>query len=156
MAAAWWSITLTERQSDERDLISIVVETLAFVIVVLAGIWLVGLAAGAFFKPNGVKEFFDKFASSAFAHFVEMFLRLVAGASFIIYAPHMTFSTVFKAFGWLLIGTTAVLIFVPWKLHRKFADRSLPIVTDRMWLFGLFALLVGFAILSSLLIGQGS
>lgn len=102
--------------------------TLAAVIVVLAGAWLCGLASFAFARPDVVKHFFGKFASSAFTHFLEMSLRLVIGAAFVIYAPQMKFSLVFTAFGWLLIVTTAVLMFVPWKLHKKFAERSLPMM----------------------------
>ncbi len=95
--------------------------TFAAVIVVVSAIWLVGLAVVAFAKPDVVKEFFGKFASSAFTHFLEMFIRLMVGAAFVIYASQMNFSVVFTAFGWLLIVTTAVLVFVPWKLHRRFA-----------------------------------
>lgn len=129
-------------------------ETLAATVVVLVGIWLIGLSAAAFAKPESVRSFFDKFASSAFAHFVEMSLRLIAGAAFVIYAPHMKFSAVFVAFGWLLIATTAVLTFVPWKLHRKFADRSLPMVTSRMPLFATVSLLCGGLILYAFVSGS--
>lgn len=118
--------------------------TLAPVIVVLAGIWLIGLAIVAFVKPDLVKIFFGNFASSAFTHFLEMFLRLIVGAAFVIYAAEMKFSVVFTAFGWLLIVTTAVLMFVPWKLHRRFADRSLPMVNKWMTLFGFVSFVGGF------------
>lgn len=124
-------------------------ETLSAVTVVLAASWLIGLAVAAIIKPQFVKDFFDKFASSAFTHCFEMFLRLVFGAAFVIYGPQMRFPFVFTAFGWLLIGTTAVLMFVPWKLHRKFADKSLPMVTDRMPLFAVISLLGGAFILYS-------
>lgn len=119
-------------------------------IVVLCAIWLIGLAVVAFVKPNSVKNFFDKFASSAFTHFLEMFLRLLVGAAFVIYAPQMKFAFVFTAFGWLLIVTTAVLIFVPWRLHRKFADRSLPMMYKWMPVFGVVSFLGGVFVLYSL------
>ena len=125
----------------------------ATVTIVLAGIWLIGLAVAAFVRPERVKDFFGKFASSAFAHFFEMFGRLIVGAAFVIYAPQMMFPMVFTAFGWLLIGTTAVLIFVPWKLHRKFADRSLPMVEKWMTLFGAVSFCGGLFLLYSLFFG---
>jgi|CXWL01.1.fsa_nt_gi hypothetical protein len=127
--------------------------TLAAVIVVLAGIWLIGLATVSFAKPESVNHFFDKFASSAFSHFLEMFLRLTVGIAFVIYAPRMKFSVAFTVFGWLLIVTTAVLLFVPWKLHRRFADRSLPMLTSRMTLFWLVSVFGGIFILYSVFLG---
>lgn len=130
--------------------------TLAAVIVVLAGIWLIGLAVAAIAKPDFVKQFFDKFASSAFTHFLEMFLRLIVGAAFVIYSPQMRFSVIFTVFGWLLILTTAVLMFVPWRLHRRFADRSLPMVTSRMMLFAIVSTFGGIIILSSVILGSQS
>ncbi|MEQ1603326.1 MAG: hypothetical protein ABL999_00500 [Pyrinomonadaceae bacterium] len=130
--------------------------TLAVVIVVLAGIWLIGLGAVAIAKPDLVKQFFDKFASSAFTHFLEMFVRIIAGTAFVIYSPQMRFSLVFTVFGWLLILSSVVLSFVPWKLHRRFADRSLPLLTKRMILFALVSLFGGAVILVSLILGPDS
>lgn len=127
--------------------------TLAVGIVVLAGIWLIGLAIIAFAKPDLVKVCFGKFASSAFTHFLEMFLRLIVGAAFVIYAAQMKFSVVFTVFGWILLLTTAVLLFVPWKLHRRFADRSLPMVNKWMTLFGFVSFVGGIFILFSFFLG---
>lgn len=126
------------------------VATSAAVIVMIAGLWLIGLAIVSIAKPDVVKNFFSKFASSGFTHFVEMFLRLVVGAAFVIYAPQMKFAFVFNAFGWLLIVTTAVLMFVPWRLHRKFADRSMPMMYKWMPLFGAVSFLGGIIVLFSL------
>jgi len=119
----------------------------AGIIVVLAALWLIGLAVFALARPKSVENFFDKFASSAFTHFLEMFLRLLVGAAFVTYAPQMKFAFVFTAFGWLLIVTTAVLMIVPWKLHKKFAGRSLPMMYKSMTLFGVVSLLGGVFVL---------
>lgn len=127
--------------------------TLAAVIVVLAAVWLFALATVAFARPDRVKGFFGKFASSAFSHFLETFLRLIVGAAFVIYAPQMKFSVAFTVFGWLLIMTSVVLLFVPWKLHRRFAEWSLPLVTRRMMLFGVVSYFGGIVILFSFFLG---
>ncbi len=130
--------------------------TMAAVLVVVSAVWLIGLAVVAFVRPEVVKGFFGKFASSAFTHFLEMFVRLVVGAAFVIYAAQMKFSVVFTAFGWLLIATTAVLLFVPWKLHRRFADKSLPMVHKWMPAFGVVSLFGGVFILYSFFFGTVS
>lgn len=129
------------------------INTIAAIIIVLAGTWLIGLAGVAVAKPDRVKQFFGKFASSAFIHLFEMFVRIIVGTAFVIYSPQMKFSAVFAGFGWLLILTTAVLLFVPWKLHRRFADRSLPLVTSRMILFALVSCFGGIILLFSFFLG---
>ena len=127
---------------------------LAALIVVLAGVWLIGLAVAAVAVPERVKLFFDKFASSAFTHFLEMFVRIVVGAALVIYSPQMKLPLVFTVFGWVLLVTTVVLLFVPWKVHRRFADRSLPLVARRMVLFAVVSFFGGIIILFSFILGS--
>lgn len=129
---------------------------LAGVTVLVAGLWLIGLAVVTFVKPEAVKAFFGKFASSSLTHLVEMILRLVVGVAFVIYAPQMKFAIVFTAFGWLLIVTTTVLMFVPWKLHKKFADRSLPMMYEWLTVFGVVSFLGGAFIVFSFFFGATS
>lgn len=128
--------------------------TIAFVIIALTGFWMIGLAAVAIGKPDLMKRFFDGFASSARTHFLEMFLRLLVGAAFVVYSPGLRFPTVFSAFGYLLIITTAVLIFVPWKIHRRFAEQSLPIIYRFPIPFALVSFAGGLIILTSLFLGR--
>ena len=125
----------------------------AGVVVLLAAIWLIGLAAVSLVKPERAKDFLRRFADSASTHFLEVFVRLIVGVAFVVYSSHMKFSVVVTGFGWMLILTTVVLFFVPWKLHRRFAERSLPLVTGRMVLFGIVSFLGGFAILFSFFLG---
>ncbi|HMT08531.1 MAG TPA: hypothetical protein PKA82_11050 [Pyrinomonadaceae bacterium] len=115
----------------------------AGLIVLVSGVWLIVLAIMSVARPETVKSFFAKFASSSFAHFLEMFVRLIVGAAFVIYADKMKFPIIFTSFGWLLIVTTAVLTFVPWKLHNKFAERSLPMLYRWMPFFSLVSFLGG-------------
>lgn len=127
--------------------------TFAAVIVVLSGIWLIGLATISFARPNLSKRFLGGFASSAFTHFLEVSIRIIVGTAFVIYSPQMKFSVVFTVFGWVLILTSIVLLFVPWKMHRRFADWSLPMATRSMLLFGFVSYLGGLFILFSLFLG---
>jgi len=130
--------------------------TVSAVIVVLAGIWLIGLAALAFVRPGSAKDFLNAFASSAFTHFFEVFIRIVVGTAFVFYSPQMKFPIVFTVFGWLLISTSVVLLFVPWKLHKRFAEWSLPMVTKRMMIFAFGSFFGGIMILYSFFSGSAT
>lgn len=129
---------------------------LTAVIVVLAGIWLIALATISFARPNLAKRFLGGFASSAFTHFLEVSVRIIVGTAFVLYSPQMKFSVMLALFGWILILTSIVLLFVPWKLHRRFAEWSLPVATRSMLLFGIVSYLGGLFILFSFLLGLGA
>jgi hypothetical protein len=129
-------------------------EFLAMVIVVLAAIYLIGLAAVSFFAPAIAAQFLDRFASSAQAHFTEMAIRLVVGGSLVVNAPRMLFSDAFLLFGWVLVITTIILLLVPWRWHHRFAQKVVAPITRRVWLFGLVSFPLGGVILFAVLSGS--
>lgn len=128
-------------------------EQLSIFAVIVAGIWLIMLGVAAIGTPERARQFLEGFARSAFAHFLEVFIRIVIGAALVIYAPQMKFAPVFSVFGWLLISTSVILVFVPWRSHRRFADLAVPFATARLPLFGLFSLAGGMFILASAYFG---
>ncbi len=126
---------------------------LASVVVLLAGLYLIGLAAVAFVSPARAKSFLSSFAGSARAHYSELLIRLVVGAAFVIFAPEMKFPVIFLVFGWVLIVTTIVLVVLPWRWHHRFASWSVPMATRRMRLLALGALAGGVFVLVSAFLG---
>jgi hypothetical protein len=64
----------------------------------------------------------------------------------------MRFPGFFVVFGWAIIGTTIVLLVLPWRLHQRFAQWSVPRVTRNMPLFALGPLSGGVLVLLSLLL----
>lgn len=124
-------------------------DVLLAVPVLLAGLYLVGLAAVAFISPRRAKLFLSRFASSPFAHFAELCIRLLVGVSLVLYAAQMKFPTVFSVLGWTIIVTTIALFVAPWHWHRRFARWSVPLATRNMALFGLGSLAAGVLLLLS-------
>jgi hypothetical protein len=55
-------------------------------------------------------------------------------------------------FGWVLVGTTLILAFVPWQLHHRFAEWSVPMATRRLPLLGIASIVGGVLLLAALLI----
>lgn len=132
-----------------------VVTTLASALVVLAGLYLLGLAVTGLLWPQKAKAFLSSMASSARAHYFELLVRSVLGVAFILYAPHARFAGVFLLFGWVLIVTTICLLAVPWRWHHRFASWSVPQATRHMRLFALGSLAGSVFVLMSVFLGSG-
>jgi hypothetical protein len=82
-------------------------DTLTFAVVLLAGLYLVGLAAAALLAPSRAAGFLLGFAGTARTHSLELALRGLAGGAFVWRGPQMRFGSVFAGFGWLLVLTSA-------------------------------------------------
>ncbi len=123
------------------------ISVVASAIVVLAAIYLIGLAATAFVAPAYATRFLNGFAGSARAHVTEMVIRITVGCSLLVYAPHMLYQGAFEVFGWLLVISSAILLLLPWRWHQRFAQRVVPPITRRAWLIGIVALPLGGVIL---------
>ncbi len=124
----------------------------AFAAVLVTALYLIVLGAAALHRPDPTKRFLEGFAGSPSVHFLELGLRLVAGAAMLTSAPRMQFSALFAGFGWVLVGTTLVLAIVPWRLHRRFAAWSVPQATRHMPLLGAGAAAAGLFLLVALVV----
>ncbi len=82
------------------------INLLASILVWLTGLYLIGFALIMLLSPARAKRFLGGFASSAFTHYLELGLRLIAGVAILLYAPQMLFSNFFVIFGWILVVTT--------------------------------------------------
>ncbi len=121
--------------------------TLAHVVVVLTALYLIALGIAALFIPSRAARFLGGFAHSAGAHYAELVVRLLVGGAFIVNAPLMQFAEVFNVFGWVLVVTSAVLLAIPWRLHRRFAEKAVPRAMRYVKLVGLASLAFGIFVL---------
>lgn len=95
-------------------------------IVLAAAAYLAALGGSALFRPALATRFLGGFATTQTLHFLELALRIVAGAAFVISAPRLALGDAVAALGWVLVGTSLVLALVPWRLHQRFAAWSVP------------------------------
>ena len=131
-------------------------ETVALIVVLLAGMYLLALGTASLLVPVRASRFLLGFASSRSVHFAELFLRFAAGAGFVLYAPHMLLSDAFNLFGWVLLVTTAGLLVVPWRWHHRFAQRAVPLFTSHVGWVGLVSLAIGGLILWAVVRGNAA
>ncbi len=119
-------------------------------VVALAGAFLVALGAAALLRPPLVKRFLLGFASSCAMHYLELGIRLLVGAAFISAAPSMVGTAIVFWAGWILLVTTGVMFFIPWRVHRAFAQRAVPQALAYLPLLGLASLIAGAFVLWAL------
>lgn len=132
------------------------IESIALVVVVSAGLYLLALGAASLLVPAWAGRFLLGFANSQTVHLLELFLRCVVGAALVVYAPRMFLSGAFHLFGWVLLVTTAGLLILPWRWHQRFARHVVPPVTRHMTSVGLVSLALGGLILAALVRGSAA
>ncbi len=101
-------------------------ESAAFIVVLLFGVYLVALGLILIFAREIGSRFLLGFATSAFTHYLEISLRIVAGAALVLASPKMLFGQFFWAFGWILVISSLVMAVIPWRWHRHFAEKAVP------------------------------
>ncbi len=129
------------------------IELLALAVVVLTGLYFCALAAASLIMPARASRFLLAFASSPRVHYLELLIRLVVGVSLVIHSPRMVVPAAFSLIGWILIVTTACLLLLPWRWHRRFAQRAVPPATRYIAWIGLCSLALGGLILLAVLWG---
>lgn len=118
-------------------------EMLAFIAIVLAAIYLLVLAKVSLFTPAKASTFLLGHAATARLHYLELGIRIVLGVAFVIRARLMVFPEIFIIFGWVLIGTTASLLLIPWQWHRRFTLNAVPHALRHLKLVAICALVFG-------------
>jgi hypothetical protein len=126
---------------------------LALLVILLTGVYFIGLAVVALTVPARATHFLFGFASSAITHYFELSIRIVIGCAFLLRAPQMPFSEAFSIFGWILIITTTCLFLVPWKWHHRFARWAVPHAIRQLKLVAVASLVLGGLVLASALSG---
>ncbi len=131
-------------------------EVLALAVIVAASLYLIVLGVSALIVPAQASRFLLGFAGSLKVHLVELSVRMVVGLALLIYAQQMFAPEVFELLGWMLIATTALLVVLPWRWHRQFAELAVPRAVRYMSLIGPSSLIFGALILAAVIRGSAS
>lgn len=99
---------------------------LALIVVLLAGLYLLGLGTALLLVRSRAEAFLLAFAGSAQAHYSELLIRLLVGVASIQAATALPWSSSFVAFGWILLLTSLPLLLLPWRWHQRFAQQAVP------------------------------
>lgn len=132
------------------------IDALARTLVVLTALYFCVLAMVAWLAPSKANHFLLGFAGSSRIHYLELSIRLLVGAAFVIHAPRMFASNVFNLFGWVLMITTVGLLLLPWRWHHRFAREVVPRAIPYIKAIGIGSLALGGVILASIIRGNAS
>ena len=130
--------------------------SVALLLVLLSGCYLVGLAVLSFLSPERASRFLLSFASSASAHYLELAVRLLVGGAILLSAPHMLFPGAFVIVGWVLVVTTLGLFAVPWRWHHRFAQWGVPHAVANLQLVAVASFSFGGFVIASVVLGSGA
>lgn len=122
------------------------------IIVLAAATYLVVLGGTALFRPALAARFLGGFATTQTLHFLELALRIVAGGAFVMSAPRLALGDAVATLGWVLVGTSLVLAFVPWRLHQRFAAWSVPQALHYLPLIGVASLAGGLGLIAAVVL----
>ena len=121
-------------------------------IVILFGIFLIGVGLLMLLKPVKAREYLKKAGSTNLINYTEITIRMIPAAGLILYSEFSKFPEVFKYFGWFMIGTSVVLYFVPRKLHHRYALKCADyLIPQLIRMTSPFSVIFGIAIIYSVL-----
>jgi uncharacterized membrane protein YfcA len=121
-------------------------------IVILFGVFLIGVGVLMLLTPIKAREYLRKAGSTNFINYFEITIRMIPATGLVIYSEFSKFPEIFKLFGWFMIVTSLVLYFVPRRIHHKFALWAANILTPAyIRLSSPFSIIFGSAIIYSVL-----
>lgn len=119
---------------------------LAKYILIVFGIFLIGVSFLMLFFPSMARETIKKAGSTPVINYMEITLRMIPAACLVLYADYSKFTLIFHWLGWFMLATSLVLYFVPRRMHHQYALKSAEILTPVFmrcisplsFLFGMF------------------
>lgn len=128
-----------------------VLEVVAKAIIVLAALYLLLLGAVALLRPQRAGAFLLGFATAPGKHYTELAVRVLVGGALLLLARTSPYAMPLTVFGWVLVASTAVMAVMPWQVHRRFAEASVPRALRYLPLIGVASLAMGIALLGAVL-----
>jgi len=126
--------------------------SLAKFIVILFGIFFLGVGVLMLLKPEKARAYLRKAGSTNLINYIEITIRMIPAGGMILYSEFSNYPEILHLFGWFMIATSMVLYVVPRRIHHKYALWWADILTPTYFrLIAPFSMLFGYAILYAVL-----
>ena len=117
-------------------------------IVILFGIFIVGVGVLMLLSPTKAREYLRRAGSTTFINYGEITIRMIPAAGLVIYAEFSKYPEIFNILGWFMLATSFVLYFVPRRIHHKYALWCANMLTPRfIRLISPFSIFLGCAMI---------
>jgi len=117
-------------------------------IVILFGVFLIGVGFLMLLKPKKARRILQKAGSTNFINYAEITIRMIPAAGLILYSDFSNYPFPFKVLGWFMLATSLILYFVPRKAHHHFSLKSADILKPlHFQLLSPFSILFGLAVI---------
>lgn len=91
-------------------------------ILILFGLFLIGVGILMLLKPEKARGILNKAASTTIINYTEIGLRMVPAIALIIYAEYSKYPMVLSIIGWFMALTSVVLFLIPRQWHYKYSQ----------------------------------
>jgi hypothetical protein len=119
-------------------------------IIILFGIFFIGVGSIMLFVPKKARQILRKAGSTNFINYAEITIRMIPSTALILYSDFSKFPDFFKIFGWFMVITSFILYFVPRQIHHNYSLKCANIIKPLYFqLISPFAILIGIVILYS-------
>lgn len=95
--------------------------TIARGTVILFGLFIICVGFLMLFAPQEARKTLKAAASTNFINYAEIILRMVPATGLIVYAGSSRYPVALQLFGWTMLATSVVLLFIPRRLHHAYA-----------------------------------
>jgi hypothetical protein len=117
-------------------------------IVILFGVFLIGVGFLMLFNPARARSILQKAGSTNLINYGEITLRLIPAIGMILYSDFSRYPLPFKLLGWFMLITSFILYLVPRKMHHQFSLKSADILKPLYFqLISPFSILFGLAVI---------
>lgn len=127
---------------------------LAQLVVFATACYFLLLGIVALWKPTRASRFLLGFADSPAKHYLELVLRSIVGIALLVLAANSPARNVLMVAGWVLLGSTLALALLPWRIHQRFAQVSVPQALRYLPLIGIASIaiagLLGWVLIQSI------
>lgn len=121
-------------------------------IVIIFGIFLLGVGFLMLLAPARARAILRKAGSTYLINYAEITIRMIPAIGLILYADFSKFPEGFRLFGWFMLLTSFVLYFVPRRIHHGYALKCADVLRPfYIRLLSPFSMIFGLAIIYSVL-----
>lgn len=97
-------------------------------ILIVFGLFLIGVSFLMLFFPTKARATLRKAGSTPLINYMEITLRMIPAICLVLYADYSKFTLIFHLLGWFMLATSLVLYFVPRQMHHQYALKSAEIL----------------------------